>query len=126
MSDEKDSDNTDKKKMTMSMGDLTGRVVKKGKKADDIKKDSKEDPGKAIMIAIGNKKVSLKEIEQSDFLKWIESVLPVPKNKIQKLSLSDLSDYKSKKKLFDQVVDFHTKAMVPSLKKAGYTEPPIM
>ena len=126
MSDEKDADSGAKKKINISMGDLAGKVIKKDDKTDDIKKDSKKDPGKTIMIAIGDKKVSLKDIEQSDFLKWIASVLPVPKNRMQKLALSDLSEYKSKKKLFDQVVDFHTKAMVPSLKKAGYTEPPIM
>lgn len=155
MSDEKDDDKKKKKKpLSLNMGDVAGKVVKKAteeaapkeietKEKKEAKKkcdcpdcsckpnvdtipfeEGEEEP--EIRLNIRGKQTKLEDIAQGDFLSWIENVMPMTKKKFQKLQQIDFSKYAEKKKLFEAVAKFHEDTLKLDLKNKGYSGFPLI
>jgi len=165
MADEKKDDKTEgetkkpevkkKKKASLSlnMGDVAGKVVKKEAKeaapketkTEEKKEDKKkcdcpdcsckpkvatvpfaeEDEDPEIQLNIKGKQTKLENVAQEDFLAWVENVMPMTKDKFKRLQKIDFSNYAEKRKLFDAVAKFHEDTLKTDLKNRGYTGFPL-
>lgn len=135
------SDNKDEKKkkgLDVSIGEVSGKIVKKTQSADDGDKDasfksSKEgneheccgscSPKKSgskktkvvdfpkevgeeteIFIQVGDKKVSLENINNEDFANWIANALHLSDESRSDLAEIRLDTYKEKRSLFNKTI----------------------
>lgn len=126
--DEKDS----KKGLNISIGDISGKVVKKTQPAKDkgienvikdkehheccgaCSPDKKEtltvdfpkNPGEEteIYIPIGDKRILLKDAEKGNLINWVSKVLFLPKEGRSGLIELELDTYEKKKSLFDKTI----------------------
>jgi len=73
-----------------------------------------------IRLHVKGVQVKLEDISQEDFLSWVENVLPLSKDKFQRLQKIDFSNYDERKKLFEHVAKYHENILVEDLKSKGY------
>lgn len=128
-----DQDEKDRKKgLNISIGDVSGKVVKKTQSVKDkgieetvkdeeqheccgacgsdeketLTVDFPKNPGEEteIRIQVGDKKVSLENVSQKDLINWVSKALFLPKEGRNGLADLELDTYQKKRSLFDKTI----------------------